>query len=172
MASSCIFRAMSCNCRGFNAMKSTYFKTLLQSFDVLFLQEHWLSTDQLALLGDIDANFAYTGVSGFDNSDILWKAGRTVDVQLCAWRSDLKIDIVILPTGTKRMCALRVKSDAFRGLFINVYMPYEGDDDMTNDFTDQLHIVEDLINTYSDYYVIFGGDFNVDFLGTVYTLRC
>jgi hypothetical protein len=50
-----------------------------------------------------------------------------------------------------------------RGLFIYDYMPYEGDDDMTNDFTDQLLIVGDLINTYSEYYVIFGGDFNVDF---------
>jgi hypothetical protein len=37
-------------------------------------------------------------------------------------------------------------SDAFRliGLLINVYMPYEGDNDRTDDFADQLLTVEDL----------------------------
>jgi hypothetical protein len=50
----------------------------------------------LELLGDIDANFAYTGVSGFDNYDIL--EGRPYGGCAIMWRSDLKVDIVILPT--------------------------------------------------------------------------
>jgi endonuclease/exonuclease/phosphatase (EEP) superfamily protein YafD len=56
-------------------------------------------------------------------------------------------------------------SDAFRliGLLINVYMPYEGDNDRTDDFADQLVTVEDLINNNIDCHAIVGGDFNVDF---------
>ena len=121
---------MSYNCRGFNAMKRTYIKRLFQSSDVLLLQEHWLSTDQLALLGDTDANFVYTGASGFDNSSVL--EGRPFGGCAILWRSDLKADIDILPTESKRTCALRLNSDTFRWLFIDIYMPYEGDVDQTN----------------------------------------
>ena len=60
MSSLCTFRVTSYNCHGFSAKKRTYIKTLLQSSDVMFSKEHWLSTDQSALLGDIDANFVYT----------------------------------------------------------------------------------------------------------------
>ena len=43
-------------------------------------------------------------------------------------------------------------------------MPYDGNDDQTNDLADQILIVEDrVINTYSDYYKLFGCDLNVDF---------
>ena len=36
-----------------------------------FLQEHWLAPSQLSLLGNLDDNFVYTGVSGFGNNDVL-----------------------------------------------------------------------------------------------------
>ena len=61
----------------------------------------------------------------------------------------------------KGSCAIRMISDSFRFLFINVYMPYESGDDMTNDFTDQLLTVEELVN-HGYCHVIMGGDFNVD----------
>ena len=54
-------------------------------------------------------------------------------------------------------------NSTFRLLFINVYMSYEGDDDITADFADQLTEVESLINSNSDCHVIVGGYFNVDF---------
>jgi endonuclease/exonuclease/phosphatase (EEP) superfamily protein YafD len=41
-------------------------------------------------------------------------------------------------------------------------MPYEGDNDRTDDFADQLLTVEDLI-IINDCHAIVGGDFNVDF---------
>jgi len=44
-----------------------------------------------------------------------------------------------------------------------MYMPYENRDDTTDDFADQLFIIETLINDNSDCHVIVGGDFNVDF---------
>jgi hypothetical protein len=48
---------MSYNFRGFNALKSIYIKTLLVNATVLFLQEHWLSDDQLRYLEDTDDGF-------------------------------------------------------------------------------------------------------------------
>jgi hypothetical protein len=42
-------------------------------------------------------------------------------------------------------------------------MTYEGDDDMIDDFADQLLVVEDLVANNCDCHEIVGGDFNVDF---------
>ena len=43
-------------------------------------------------------------------------------------------------------------------------MPYEGNHDSTVDFTEQLLIIENLVNNNSDCHTIIGGDFNVDFI--------
>jgi len=42
-------------------------------------------------------------------------------------------------------------------------MPYENQDNTTDDLADQLFIIETLINDYSGCHIIVGGDFNVDF---------
>ena len=38
------------NCRGFNADRQRYIKSLLSKLSILFIQEHWLSDSQLTLL--------------------------------------------------------------------------------------------------------------------------
>ena len=55
-----------------------------------------------------------------------------------------------------------MECEKFNLLFINVYMPYEGGDLMTDEFADQLATVENFINDHLDCYIIVGGDFNVD----------
>jgi hypothetical protein len=45
---------------------------------VLFLQEHWFSADLLSNFGNFDERFLYTGVSGFDNREVL--SGRPYGV--------------------------------------------------------------------------------------------
>ena len=54
-------------------------------------------------------------------------------------------------------------NDNVKLFFINVHMPYEGDDEMSAEFADQLSVVENLIYDNPDCHVIVGGDFNVDF---------
>jgi len=41
-------------------------------------------------------------------------------------------------------------------------MPYEGNDGMTEEFADQLHLIENIISNNIDCHIIVGGDFNVD----------
>jgi hypothetical protein len=151
------FQIVSYNCRSFNSMKRAYIKSLSTTSTVLFLQEHWLSADQLKLLGDIDANFVYTGVSGSDNSGIL--VGRPYGGCAILWRSDLEARVDILSANSKRVCAVSMISDTFRFLLINVYMPYERDDVATDDFADQLLVVEDLVRNNCDCHVIVSSDF-------------
>ena len=54
----------SYNCMGYNATK----RELLSKVDVLCIQEHWLSDEQLNLIGIINDKFTSTGVSRFDNT--------------------------------------------------------------------------------------------------------
>jgi len=61
------------------------------------------------------------------------------------------------------MCAIRISNESFKLLLINIYMPYENQDDTTDEFADQLFIIETLINDICDCHIIVGGDFNVDF---------
>jgi len=44
------------------------------------------------------------------------------------------------------MCAIRIDNDSLRLLIINVYMPYESNDIMTDEFADQLEILDSIIS--------------------------
>jgi len=107
------------NCRGFNLSKRPYIQSLLANTAILFLQEHWLSEDQLRLLGDIDSNFIYAGVSGFDCSDVL--NGRPFGGRAILWRSDVLASVTPLSKNIRRVCAIRMCVDNIKLLFINVY---------------------------------------------------
>lgn len=162
MAASNTLQIVSYNCHGFNTAKIPYIKQLLSNAAIVFLQEHWLSDDQLRLLGNIDTNYLFTGVSGFGCSEIL--SGRPFGGCAILWRSNLLTDVKVFSLDSKRICAIRLSdNNNLRLLFITVYMPYEDDDESVVDFTDQLSAIEDLVNNNSDCHVIVGGDFNVDF---------
>lgn len=66
-------------------------------------------------------------------------------------------------TCSRRVCCVRMCSDTWRLLLINVYMPYEHDDESTDEFLSLLSVIEHLINEHADCLPILGGDFNVDF---------
>ena len=151
----------SFNCRGYNIIKRNYIRSVISKVSVLFLQEVWLSDGQMKELANIDNHFLFNGRSGFDNSEVL--TGRPYGGVAILWRSDMAAKITVIDTNSKRVCAVRMESDNFKLLFINVYMPYENDDCSTTEFADQLIVIEDICNANSDCHVIADGDFNVDF---------
>jgi len=57
---------------------------------------------------------------------------------------------------------MRLCNDVYRLLFICIYMPYEGSISMTDEFADQIAIIENIIEANSDCHVIIEGEFNVD----------
>jgi hypothetical protein len=106
------FALLSFNCRGYNRFKTPFIKSFMSDAAVVFLQEHWLSVDQMPMLGDIDSNFLYTGVTGFDNSDVL--LGRPFGGCAILWRSDLLGNVSVLPTDSRRICAVCITNDVYR----------------------------------------------------------
>ena len=128
---------------------------------MLSLQEYWLSDSQLAELGHINSCYLFHGTCGFYNSDVL--SGRPYGGCAILWRSDIAAVVETVNTGSRRVCCVRLRSDTWCLLIVNVYMPYEDDDAGSDDFMAQLSDIEYLLTQHADSHVIIGGDFNVDF---------
>ena len=79
------------------------------------------------------------------------------------WRADLKSRVYFVHTSNKRICSIRVCTDAYKLLLINVYMPYESDAAAADEFSSVLADVIAIIDQFSDHCFVLGGDFNVDF---------
>jgi hypothetical protein len=62
---------VSYNSRGLRADKRAYLQHLLGQTDLLMLQEHWLSSEQINKLQSDYPDFFVYGISGFDDPDIL-----------------------------------------------------------------------------------------------------
>jgi hypothetical protein len=153
----------SYNCRGFNRSKIDFMHQLLSTVDILFLQEHWLIENQFNVFNDIDKDFSFSAVCGMDNRHIL--QGRPYGGCAIFWRSNLNGKITTLDSNSRRLCAIKYQTPTLKFLLINVYLPYECNEN-SDEFVDQLIHIETLILSNLDCYVIIGGDCNVDFSRT------
>ena len=63
-------RLCTYNCRG-SRSGSNYVSSILDSYDLIFIQEHWLLPDHLGALNNISDDFISVGVSGIDTSEVL-----------------------------------------------------------------------------------------------------
>ena len=89
-------------------------------------------------------------------------SGRPYGGSAILWRSDMNVHAQVLEVHRKRICAIRLTNEAYRLLLICVYMLYKGGEYMTDEFADQLAIVDSIREENTDCHVIIGGDFNVD----------
>ena len=86
----------------------------------LFLQEHWLSDEHLNYLACVSPNIAYTGISGFDRSDVL--AGRPYGGCAILWHSNLNARVTPLIVNSRRVSAVRLSldPDSVKIILVNV----------------------------------------------------
>jgi hypothetical protein len=137
--------------------------SLLAQTGLLFLQEHWPAADQLNYISSrLNDNFPFSTVIGFDNKDVL--AGRQFGDFSILWRNALSCVPNIIDSGSWRICSVRLDFKELQLLCINVYMPYEVDEENVDTFVSMLPQVIDKINHYKDCHNILSGVFNVDFL--------
>ena len=68
-------RLCTYNCRGWRS-GSNYVSSILDSYDLIFIQERWLLPDHLGAL-NISDDFISVGVSGIDTSEVLVFRPRT-----------------------------------------------------------------------------------------------
>ena len=135
---------------------------MIMNCDILYVQEHWLCTEQIDQLRDVSADFHVTGVSGFDNKEVL--RGCPYGGTAILWRKDLHVFIDNIETHSKRVCGLHMYDNMNTNLLLlNVYMPCDTTDVERDEFSFVLSVISSVIDIYPDAMVILGGDFNVDF---------
>lgn len=158
MASSSSLRLVSFNCRGWNS-GSLLLNDLSDSFDICFVQEHWLFDFQLSSLSFCD-DFNSVGVSGMSDSLLL---GRPYGGCGLIYRKSLTHLITHHSSNSDRFCAISVHLNGISLLFICVYFPTNYHTlESKNAFTDLLGVLAGFIDTISFDHVLIAGDFNVD----------
>jgi hypothetical protein len=150
-----ILNFMSFNCRGYNESKRAYILHLLTLCDFLFIQEHWLTDSQLSIFNSINSDFVSCGVSGFGNDDVL--RGRPFGGCAILWRKNINAVFSVLNTDSRRVCFVQIDNQVHKLLSFNVYVPYEIDHVAEEEFYFQLTAMANIIEQYSDAYVIVGG---------------
>lgn len=152
------------NCKGNGQDRIEYIKNIMQSCDVLLLQEHWLFEENICTLEQKIDGINIFGVSAMDSNKLL--TGRPHGGCAIMYKNDLMYPISPIDTGNPRICAGQVKfSDTVSFLLFCIYMPCDTTFDQSNiDVYD--NVLEDIRNICSKFsnidHILIGGDFNTD----------
>ena len=106
------------NCRGLRDDKREFVFQLLSRADVLFVQEHWMSDEQLDNFQSQYSDFYMHGICGFESSNIL--SGHPFGGCAFFWHRKLDITCIPVVTNSRRVCALKCVFGRIKLLFINV----------------------------------------------------
>ena len=120
------FRISSFNMHGFNNGYSMV-KELCGNFDIILLQEHWLLSNHLHKLSEIDCNFQIFAVSAMDNkcaTSIL--TGRPYGGVAVLFRKCFSEHIQLLSCDLNegRFISFKLKCIDRSIVITNVYFPY------------------------------------------------
>ena len=95
---------------------------------MVFLQETWLTEQELHILSSIDDRFYAWGTSAMDTSSEVLR-GRPYGGTAILWRKDLGGCSVIDMEDCRLMC-LEIFCDNKSLILINVYLPYDSCDNL------------------------------------------
>ena len=132
---------------------------ILNSLDVLAVQEHWLSKQSLSFLNSVHSDFNARGITSIDYGDGL--SGRPHG-GLFLWRRshDPYIEPLIY-VDEKRLLGLKITSFNAAILFLNVYLPYHTDDN-ANEYLEMLGKIQAISDSFEPTNIFIISDFNAD----------
>ena len=149
----------SYNVRGFYSSRGAL-SSLLNSCDILLVQEHWLNNDNLSALGTLHNEFTSVGVSAMDSTQGIL-TGRPFGGVGIIWRKNLHGISPILIDCESRVVGIRMKmADRPDLVIFNVYMPTQNSD--SDEFQRILGVLQVAINDLGTCCCIIAGDFNTD----------
>ena len=162
----------SYNCRGINVLKYAFLDKLLQSSDFLFLQEHWLHTDDIPSLANFSSSSIFVhGCSGMQDGVLL--NGRPYGGVAIVWHSRLNHTVSIYNHFSTRCCAVCVTLGRFKFALICVYFPTDNfSNSPSEELLDTIDCLETFIYSLDVDGIILGGDLNTDFLRDNAQSRC
>ena len=152
---------ISYNCDGFKT-SSDYVKQLLNTYkpDFLFLQETWLLDNQINLLGDLNDNYLFSGVSGCEPDKML--KGRPYGGVAILWTNNIAQHIMPIHTHSKRITGCKYMCGNEIILFLTVYMPCDNQSItvINDEYVDLIQEVQTVCENINPSRVIIGGDWN------------
>ena len=155
---------MSVNIEGLRNNK-LYLEEVINSADIICIQEHWLFNCELSTVPEITGMNHYTARSvdeynplspwrlprGYGGVGILWKDHLHPSVSLCRTAGNERVQAVLcsLPMG--------------KTLLINCYMPSGNSVKIKDQYLDTLQLLDSLLNIHKhNHFLILVGDFNID----------
>lgn len=151
-------KTISFNCHGLKT-SLVDIRNLCESYDVVFLQELWLNRDELCTLHKIHPDYDAFGVSGMDDATANQSGRPYGGVGILVHKrirpkSQLK-------THDERIVSLHIDYGNDSLYFINVYMPYQCDDN-NDKFMECIGKIEAIIEAAPSTKIIVVGDFNAN----------
>ena len=154
-------RCCSFNCRGWNS-GSVFLKDYLDSFDLCFVQEHWLHSDNLNQINSINSDFLSVSVSGMDSGSLL--CGRPYSGCTILYRKSYAPCITPISSCSQRFCGVKVlNSSGLSHLLISLYMPAACHTSSFVDYLNTLGELQGFLESQQCDVNILVSDFNVDF---------
>jgi len=154
-----LLTAVSYNLHGLNQGISGI-KELMDGLspDVIMVQEHWQTTDNLHRLSDISDNYFMFGSSAMDTRVGEGPlSGRPFGGTAILIKNKFSGCAVSVATGD-RFTVVKVTN----WLIICVYLPCTGSDNRLLVYGDTLHEIQSIIAAHNDCDCLIGGDFNTD----------
>jgi len=154
-----LLTAVSYNLHGLNQGISGI-KELMDGLspDVIMVQEHWQTTDNLHRLSDISDNYFMFGSSAMDTRVGEGPlSGRPFGGTAILIKNKFSGCAVSVATGD-RFTVVKVTN----WLIICVYLPCTGSDNRLLVYGDTLHEIQSIIAAHNDRDCLIGGDFNTD----------
>ena len=134
---------------------------LIDSFDLCFIQEHWLHCDHLYKINNVSSDFLSVSVSGMDCGVLL--QGRPFGG--CSILYCKSLASFIYPVmSSNRFCGVKfVDSSGLSYLFVCVYLPARGSSSSFSNYLNTLGEFHGFIASQAQDVLLISGDFNVDF---------
>jgi exonuclease III len=136
-------KIVSYNCHGLGPGRYEYIQKLVDGYDFVLIQEHWLIKDKIHDISKNLSNVMVYGVSGMKQNELL--SGRPFGGCAIIWKKDIACRITPVHIDSSRCCAVLVTYNEDSFLLTNVLQ----------------QIANASITCRSDKCVI-GGDYNTD----------
>ena len=133
---------------------------ILNSCDILAVQEHWLPKQSLSYINSVHPDFNARGISSFDYCDRL--SGRPHGGLCFLWRRSLDtfIEPIIYDDET-RLLGLKITTSNATILLLNVYLPYQCDDNI-DEYLASLGKIQAISDSFESTNIFIIGDFNAN----------
>ena len=157
-------RVTSYNCRNLKSSIDNV-RQLCDTHDIIFLQETWLTNDELSLLKCLHVDFYADGVSAMDTTSGI-QIGRPFGGIGMLWRKSIGACIQVHKYNDNRIMGIEFDNGNRQLLAVNIYMPYDNrsrNSDNYDEFMGCMGMVHSIIqesDVSTGVYVI--GDWNAE----------